>query len=554
MKKAKKMRGALFFFLLAVLMNFSYTLRAHSPAGFLTGDVDLKWWNHTVFYEVFVRSFSDSRSGSCAADGIGDLKGLIERLDYLNDGKPDTFDDLGITGIWLMPVMQSPSYHGYDITDFYTIENDYGTNKDFKKLIEEAHKRGIRVIIDLVLNHISKEHPWFKNGVAANSTYHNWFIWAEKEPGFKGPWGQKVWHSAGDLFYYGIFWEGMPDLNYRNPDVTKEMYSVARFWLNEMGVDGFRLDAIRHLFEEADVQVDVKETHNWLRNFFTFYKGIAPQAMSVGEIWADTETIARYNTGDQLDLVFHFDFAEAILKSVKSGSSDAIASLQLVTKMKFPRYRYATFITNHDQNRVLNQLGGDIEKAKLAAAILLTSPGVPFIYYGEEIGMTGQKPDPKIRTPMQWTPGLYSGFSKHQPWQAVNDGFENVNVHNQKSDSKFLFCLYRKLIHLRNKHIALQAGDYIKITSSHKQVYAFLRISSTEAIMVLFNLGAKPIKDYSLAFELPQEYRNIKMEELLQGIEVAPLKLQKDGRIAQYKPFEKLEPLAGYIIRLHPMH
>ena len=208
--------------------------------------------------------------------------------------------------------------------------------------------------------------------------------------GFPGPWRQEVWHETGGRFYYGIFWEGMPDLNYHSPEVTTEMYAVARFWLEEMEVDGFRLDAIRHLFEKGDIQVDVQETHMWLRGFFAFYKSIAPQAKTVGEIWADTETVSRYNTGDQLDLTFQFELAQEILNSAKSGLRYDISSTQGLVLEKFPSDNYATFITNYDQNRVMTQLDGNIAKAKLAASILLTSPGTPFIYYGEEIGMTGR--------------------------------------------------------------------------------------------------------------------------------------------------------------------
>jgi glycosidase len=554
----KRVLGILLFSILFVWLLNACGQKAGSDAPVAptrltnSDDENFPWWTEAVFYEVFVRSFADSVSGPLAGDGIGDLQGLIEHLDYLNDGNPDTNDDLGITGIWLMPAMQSPSYHGYDITDYYTIERDYGTNEDFKRLIEATHKRGIRVIIDLVLNHVSRQHPWFKKGIDAASPYHGWFIWKDKAPDFRGPWGQEVWHETGSRFYYGIFWEGMPDLNYHNPEVTKEMYAVARFWLEEMEVDGFRLDAIRHLFEKGDIQVDVQETHMWLRGFFTFYKSIAPQAKTVGEIWADTETVSRYNTGDQLDLTFQFELAQAILNSAKSGLRDDISSTQSLVLEKFPCDNYATFITNHDQNRVMTQLDGNIAKAKLAASILLTSPGTPFIYYGEEIGMTGQKPDPKIRTPMQWTPGGYAGFSNHSPWQPVNDGYEEVNVKIQKADPDSLLRLYRKLIQLRNTHPALQVGDYIRVVNQQEQVYAFLRTFSGETILVFFNLGAEPVENYSLALPLPPECGNGSAKELLQGVEVTAPVLQKDGRIAPYKPVNRLAPRGAYVIRLWP--
>ncbi|MDQ3045297.1 MAG: alpha-amylase family glycosyl hydrolase, partial [Chloroflexota bacterium] len=223
------------------------------------------WWDEAVCYEVFVRSFADSDG-----DGIGDLLGLIDRLDYINDGDPNGGDDLGATCIWLMPVFASTSYHGYDVEDYYTIDPDYGTNEEFTEFITQAHDRGIRVILDLVLNHTSREHPWFQDALAnPDSPYRGWYIWADEHPGYNGPWGAPAWHPSplGDEFYYGIFWEGMPDLNYRNAEVTAEAEKVSAFWLNEMGADGFRLDAIKHLIEDERIQENTPETHEWLRDY-----------------------------------------------------------------------------------------------------------------------------------------------------------------------------------------------------------------------------------------------------------------------------------------------
>ena len=193
------------------------------------------WWNDRVFYEVFIRSFQDSDG-----DGIGDIEGLIERLDYLNDGDPQTSDDLGIGGIWLMPPAEAHSYHGYDVTDYYAVESDYGELADMRRLVAEAHKRGIAVIVDMVLNHSSSRHPWFLSSRLGEQAYADWYIWRDEDPGYRGPWGAPAWHRAGDRYYYGVFWDGMPDLNYNNPAVTREIYDIATFWLDEVGVDGFR--------------------------------------------------------------------------------------------------------------------------------------------------------------------------------------------------------------------------------------------------------------------------------------------------------------------------
>ena len=193
-----------------------------TPDPLFTGTNDYPWWNDTVFYEIFVRSFYDSDG-----NGIGDLNGVIEKLDYLNDGDPTTSEDLGVTGIWLMPIMVSPSYHGYDVVDYFQVDPDYGTNEDFLRLMDEAHARGIRVIVDLVMNHTSNAHPWFLDSQNPDSDKREWYIWADENPGYRGPDGQVVWHNNPSGYYYGIFWSGMPDLNYENPDVTAAMFEAA---------------------------------------------------------------------------------------------------------------------------------------------------------------------------------------------------------------------------------------------------------------------------------------------------------------------------------------
>ncbi|MBZ0290798.1 MAG: alpha-amylase, partial [Anaerolineae bacterium] len=231
------MRKISFGILLILMLRLWLTPVSAAPAQQdSTGTDGLPWWNDRVFYEVFVRAYADSDS-----DGNGDLQGLINKLDYLNDGDPATTTDLGVTGLWLMPIMQSPSYHGYDITDYEQIEADYGTNDDFKLLVEEAHVRGIAVIIDMVLNHTARDHAWFQDALTPGSEHDSWYIWSDTLPRYSGPWGQTVWNIGRDRFYYAIFQGGMPDLNYLNPDVTQAMYGVADFWLNDMGVDGFRL-------------------------------------------------------------------------------------------------------------------------------------------------------------------------------------------------------------------------------------------------------------------------------------------------------------------------
>lgn len=376
-----------------------------------TGAAGFPWWNETIFYEIFVRSFYDSNG-----DGIGDLNGLIAKLDYLNDGNPQTHADLGITGLWLMPIHPSPSYHGYDVTDYYTVNPDYGTADDFRRLMEEAHKRGIRVISDFVMNHTSNKHPWFVQAQDPQSPYHDWYRWSESDPGGTGPWGQQVWYQtpSGD-YYYAVFAKDKPDLNYANPAVREEMKNVARFWLEEMGVDGFRVDGARYLVEEEigskKVLADSEGNHAWYREFRTFYKGVNPNAITVGEIWTTNDTVAPYLQGDEFDLAFNFDLASAIVTSARNGEADAARISQAISLKLLPQNATATFLTNHDQNRLFSELGGDVDKAKRAATLLLTSAGTPFLYYGEEIGLAGEKPDEDLRLPMHWSDSANAGFS-----------------------------------------------------------------------------------------------------------------------------------------------
>ncbi|MCX7707510.1 MAG: alpha-amylase family glycosyl hydrolase [Anaerolineae bacterium] len=514
------------------------------------------WWNDRVFYEIFVRSFYDSNG-----DGIGDLAGLIEKLDYLNDGDPMTTDDLGVTGIWLMPVAQSPSYHGYDVTDYYTVEQDYGSNEDFKRLIAEAHRRDIKVIVDLVLNHTSNQHPWFiASASGPNSDKRDWYIWSAKDDGSRAPWqgGGPVWHKRGDAYYFGLFWEGMPDLNYRNPEVTAEMQRVARFWLEEMGVDGFRLDAVRHLVEEGTTYAGAPATHRWLAQFDDFLDAVDPEALTVGEVWDVTDQTAPYVRGDEVDLVFEFSLADAILNSVARGRPVGTTRELAARLAAYPEGQFATFLTNHDQPRVATVLGKDPAGLKLAATALLTLPGVPFIYYGEEIGMTGSKPDELIRTPMQWSADASAGFTSGRPWQPVNRGFEQVNVAAQDADPDSLLSHYRRLIHLRNAHPAVRRGRLIPVASSCDSTVAFLRQAPAgeaggpdgQTALVVLNFARKEVKGCTFSYSgdaLPAGTYQIR--DLLSGSATAPLAVTANG-FQSYAPLPNLAARAGHVLLL----
>ena len=448
--------------------------------------VEKGWWNDVVFYEVFVRSFADSKTGPLANDGIGDFQGLIDKLDYLKA--------LGIGGLWLMPITDSPSYHGYDTTDYRKVEPEYGTNDDFKRFMAECRKRNIKVVIDLVLNHCSSAHPWFKDAsTGPASERRDWFVWASEKPDWKGPWSGNVWHKSRvpgqSDFYYGLFNHDMPDLNFRNPNVTAEMRDTARFWLTEMGVDGFRLDAVRHLIEVGQVQENTPETHAWLREFQAFCKSVKPDCFTVGEVWSGTRDIAAYINGGEMDSAFEFELGAKLIEAVKGRKAKALASAIESSWLAFPPGSYSTFLTNHDQTRVMTVLKGDRQQARTAATILLTMPGIPFLYYGEEIGMTGDKPDPKIRTPMQWTGDAQVGFTAGTPWQKPNADAAQVNVALQSETAGSLLSDYRKLIALRNSSKALRYGRVQIIDQPDPEVLSFARVTDDEIVLVVVNLG-----------------------------------------------------------------
>lgn len=516
--------------------------------GLPQGTDGFPWWNDAVFYEIFVRSYADSDG-----DGIGDINGLISKLDYLNDGNPETMTDLGVTGLWLMPIFPSPSYHGYDVTDYYAVNPQYGTLEDFKRLLSEAHRRGIRVIIDFVMNHTSSDHPWFKESLDPNSPRRNWYIWSEDNPGFNGPWGQKVWHPSGGSYYYGIFYEGMPDLNYANPEVRAEMEKAARFWLNDVGVDGFRLDAAKHMIEDGQVQENTAATHAWWEEFRQVYRVANPQSLTVGEVWSSTDQVARYLEGDELDLAFNFDLAETVLKDVSDGRSFSIRTSLESSSRTIPPGQFATFLTNHDQNRTMYRLVEDADKARLAATVLLTLPGVPFMYYGEEIGMVGMKPDENLRTPMQWSADANAGFTTGDfPWRLVNDDYKQVNVALETADPASLLSRYRSLVHLRNQHAALRVGEYSSVESNSNQVLAFLRVSQAESLLVLINMGKEPISDLSLSLQkgpLSGTYQVVPLmgaDFLEKKVRLLPPAISPAGGFENYQPLPVGTPLPGY--------
>ena len=468
------------------------------------------WTRGATCYEVFVRSFYDSNG-----DGTGDLNGVTQKLDYIKG--------LGASCIWLMPIMVSPSYHGYDVSDYYKVEPAYGTNDDFKRLVAAAHKRGIAVLIDMVLNHTSNENPWFKAALADTaSPYRGWYRFSPV-PGGKGPWGGEAWHKSplGDEYYYGVFWSGMPDLNWDNPAVLAEAEKIADFWLRDMGVDGFRLDAVPYLVEEGSCLAGCPGTHAVLRAYSDHLKRVKPDVYTVGEVWSNIDAMLPYYP-DQLTSYFGFELADSLVAAVSPhplapsvsapdsphplapspsgrGGTNNLLSGFLRLQDTVPSYRFSPFLSNHDGTRVMTRLGNDIPRAKLAATLLLTLPGLPFIYYGEEIGMTGDKPDERLRTPMQWSPQTGVGFTTGKEWEAPQGDSLTRNVALEDRDPKSLLNLYRQLIHLRKANQALATGRLIALTTTNPHVVAYVRQSSKRVVMVIANLGDSAVAGLSIS-------------------------------------------------------
>jgi glycosidase len=453
------------------------------------------WWNDAVFYEIFVRSFYDSNG-----DGIGDIKGVIEKLDYLNDGNPHTTTDLGVKGIWLMPISPSPSYHGYDVTNYTEIHSQYGTLQDFKTLMEECHKRGIRVIIDFVMNHSSSQHPWFiESASSVASPYRNWYRWSPTPLQNADFWGQSIWHENNNQYYYGIFSKNMPDLNYDTPAVKDAIFDATTFWLDEMKVDGFRLDAIKYIYEDGNTLEDLQQTFDFFHDFRMHYKGINPEAMSVGEAWTSTNKVVKYVENDRLDFCFEFDLASGIIHAIQNATNSTLINRMQTVNQTYPFLQYGTFLTNHDINRIYGTLGQNNARARLAASLLLTLPGIPFIYYGEEVGMVGDKPDPNIRRPMQWENSVYGGFSSSTPWSDLGTNFATHNVASMQQQQSSLWRQYQRFIKLRNQHVALRRGDWNLIDSNTNNIFAFVRQTDNQKLLVVANLSANDITNYQLS-------------------------------------------------------
>ncbi len=440
-----------------------------------------------VYYEIFVRSWYDTNG-----DGIGDLNGVTAKLDYLKW--------LGVSGIWLMPINPSPSYHGYDITDYYAINPQYGSLADFQRLLREAHRRGIQVIMDLVLNHSSSASPWFEAARDPHDPHRDWYTWAKPDTDLKAisATGGPAWHALPDgQNYLGIFNAEMPDLNYDAPAVREEMIRVGKFWLKQ-GVDGFRLDAAQHIFDDLETDWDsptvLEKNLAWWREFHRGIDTANPHAWLVGEV-------ARHHPDElvpwmgALDATFDFPLAKRLVESAAQERDRDIGATLARTCRAYRsaahgRFDNAPFLSNHDQERVMSQLDGNVEHMRTAAAMLMTLPGHPFVYYGEELGMRGQKPDPHLREPMRWyRAGKGAGEPTWEGWSA-GDG-PAVSVEAERGDSASLANWYRMLIGWRRDIPALRTGILRDWRDANRHVAAWELDDPQGDALVLHNLSGE---------------------------------------------------------------
>lgn len=509
------------------------------------------WWQNAIFYEIWPRSFYDADG-----DGSGDFDGMTAKLDYLQD--------LGVNGIWLTPVFEAPSYHGYDFQDFYNVESDYGTMEDFEEFVAAAHEKDIKIILDLVINHISDGHEWFKKSAAREPGYEDYFIWRKEMPTSWGKaWSDDVddsaavwhWNETRQEYYYGAFASTQPDVNLENPKVVEEMNKMATFWL-EKGVDGFRLDAVRYAIEDVSEdwndadQGDTQATIDYWAQFTAHVESIKPDAMLVAEAWSDMPTIGKYyDDGKGMHSAFDFDFGYVVSGILNAGGKrtadfgtvdesktdntrEALWENLLSRKDNAPLSFFSPFLTNHDQNRIMHTLGEDWTKAKAAATLLMTTPGTLYLYYGEEIGLsqytTGD--DQYRRAIMQWEDTDSAGFNDtgafwldqgrwfpwvqdHKAWWGPYwqsqrpSGLASVDVQQANPDS--LLNHYKKLIAVRKGSPALQFPDEIRYYPVDNQnVWLVQNIKGDESRIVMVNLSTAEASEFSVPEEIKGQHKN----------------------------------------------
>lgn len=498
-----------------------------------------KWWQKAVIYQIYPRSFQDSNG-----DGIGDLNGIIQRLDYL--------EELGIDAIWLSPVYRSPQDdNGYDISDYQDIDPMFGSLEDMERLIEEAKKRHIRIIMDLVLNHSSDEHRWFQEAKKSRENpYHDYYVWRDGEEGtppneMKAAFGGSAWEWVPEVgqYYFHQFSVKQPDLNWENPKVRREIYDMINWWM-EKGVGGFRLDVIDQIAKEPDRQItgNGPRLHEFIRELSreTFQKG---ELITVGEAWGATTELAKlYSNPDGSEFSMVFQFEHICLDQQEGREKWDLAPLPFL-KFKEVMNRWQTelygqgwnslFWDNHDLPRIVSRWGNDgtyrRESAKMLAILLHGMQGTPYIYQGEELGMTNVKfpieeyrdietrnlykermeqgyPEDEImrsiyaksrdnaRTPMQWDASENGGFTKGTPWIKLNPNYREINGETERNLPNSVFRCYQKLIQLRKTYPVFVDGRFQMILKEDENIFAYARENEESVLLVICNFYGKTVR------------------------------------------------------------
>ncbi len=498
-----------------------------------------KWWQNAVVYQIYPRSFQDSNG-----DGIGDLKGIIQRLSYL--------EELGIDVIWLSPVYRSPQDdNGYDISDYRDIDPMFGTLEDMEELIREAKKHGIRIVMDLVLNHSSDEHIWFQEAKKSrDNPYHDYYVWRDGKEGvlpneMKAAFGGSAWEWVPEVqqYYFHQFSIKQPDLNWENPKVRREIYDMILWWM-EKGVGGFRLDVIDQIAKEPDLGITANgpRLHEYIREMSkeTFQKG---DLITVGEAWgADTKRAKLYSNPDGSEFSMVFQFEHVGLDQQEGKTKWDLAPLPLI-KLKQTLAKWQTelhgcgwnslFWNNHDLPRIVSRWGNDREyrkeSAKMLAAVLHGMQGTPYIYQGEELGMTnvyfedishyrdietlnlyeerlkeGYKPEDILasihakgrdnaRTPMQWDDSENAGFTRGTPWIEVNPNYTQIHAKESMQDPDSVFHFYQKLIRIRKEYLVVSEGSFTLLYEEDPQIFAYVRTLGTQELLVCANFSKEPV-------------------------------------------------------------
>ena len=537
--------------------------------------MERKWWHNATVYQVYPRSFCDLNG-----DGIGDIPGITSKLDYLRS--------LGIDVIWLSPIYKSPmDDNGYDISDYQDIAPEFGTLADFDKLVAEAGKRGIGIMLDLVVNHTSDEHPWFLDSrKGPDNPFRDFYIWSKPAAdggppnGLKSSFGGPAWTldpESGE-YYLHLFSRRQPDLNWENPKVRAEIYRMMNWWL-ERGIAGFRMDVIDYIGKQVDQEIihDGPHLHDYLQemNRETFGNR---DIMTVGETWSATPGSALLYSGrnrHELSMVFQFEHVtqqwDEVYGKWRSKPFDLVKLKSVLGKWQYALSDdgwNSLFWGNHDLPRAVSKYGDatgyPVESAKMLATVLHLMKGTPFIYQGEEIGMTnvpftaieqyrdietlnmhrlhieaGLSPEEFIkganengrdnaRTPMQWSAAPYGGFSTGVPWIEVNPNYPTINAELEMTDEKSIWNHYRKLIALRKSHEVIVYGTYQSWLDSHPDVFVYSRTLDKERLVVVANFTARTV-----TAELPGELRT-PGEGLISNYEP----VNSLGEVVDLKPYE----------------